>query len=926
MSSLGFNREVKLASRFFALAVGVGLLGPDVLRTAVHAAASADPVVTSGGTGQAAVRAPSISVDLDGDGRVETLSLDDAGTLSVTAGSGAGSRLVLALGDRHPRVSEGKLALEKLRGGEPLVVATALRAKGQRVALWTRLRGGKLETVYSGPLGPVGSDGEYSVGIEVQDGELIRYQTAPAVERCDGEKRLFVERFVPEGAGKWVASTERILTKLASAEPLTASMTGPSELPNQPLGLYRIQATSRQAGIERADLLTAPRELDDGQVGTVWRGPHDARGTFFTWRAESAGRSLRAVRVIPGTATQGIMPATLVLTVSTQQSYRISTAGANKPVWIVLPRAAATDCVSLTIENPATKEGQSSALAEVSLFSDLDGRDALAALVGQLSTADMRGAEAAERTLRSQAATLRPDQVEPLLRALAAAVPSAKGSARRRIQGLLQRLADRSQAMPTESQILLVETLLSALALAEIEERPTVFSALTSAIRGEKAQSAAVGKLESLTVDAKRSKLLRAESAGWLVEHGPWPYPLVLGSKLSRELTLRTTFAKALGKTLHCVGPQDPRWSSIQDELRRPGSDPAWLVLLGEGLVDAQAGCPSEENRRDLAEKLGGLWTQLESLAGDEAGFALRYRLVGALAKLDLSTTAPLVLTILRQEKEPELRQLSARAIGRSQTVDLDGVRRAVADSDPGVRVALLTGFLGRKLLGPQREELSGVLLPLLSQDRWPMVRRAASEVLASTCQPGSAAQSALDKAVSDDDESVAAASLAGLSRCVGAQGLSRYQSLLLDEKSKPSVRGQACVLVARHGLSKPETAANAHRAIGDGLSELLDDPHAVDRSLVAALLCIRALGEHGDGTDIGLLLTRLDRDAPLALRRGAVDSLIRICQRQKSPLEKDDRKGLAELLQKASEPSDALLHGLRTKLQNACGPWSAAR
>ncbi|HNF97230.1 MAG TPA: hypothetical protein PK493_08035, partial [Pseudomonadota bacterium] len=87
---------------------------------------------------QAASPPVSVSVDLDGDGRMETLSLDEAGTLAIAAGTGAGSRLALLLGDRVPRHSDGKLAIEKLRGGETLVVATGLRGKGQRVALWVR--------------------------------------------------------------------------------------------------------------------------------------------------------------------------------------------------------------------------------------------------------------------------------------------------------------------------------------------------------------------------------------------------------------------------------------------------------------------------------------------------------------------------------------------------------------------------------------------------------------------------------------------------------------------------------------------------------------------------------------------------------------------------------------------------------------------
>ena len=915
MSSLGFNREVKLASGSWAIAAGVGLCvwcaGPAQVLAASSSQAASPPV--------------SVSVDLDGDGRTETLSLDEAGTLAIAAGTGAGSRLALLLGERVPRLSDGRLTIEKLRGGETLVVATGLRGKGQRVALWARWRAGKLEPVYSGPIGPVGSDGEYSVVVEVSDGELFRYQTAPSVERCDGERRLFLERFFPDGDGKWQPAPDRLLAKPEKVAPLSTSPTGPSEFVNQPIGMYRIWAVSRQAGIERADLLSPPREVDDGQPQTVWRGPHDATGTFFTWRAESAGRSLRAVRIVPAPSAQGIMPAQLVLTLSSKQSFRIPTAGVAKPVWIVLPQPVPTDCVSLTIEQPGTKAGQHSALGDVNLYSDLDGGDAVALLIGQLGSTDTRSAEAAERTLRGRLESMRPEQIESLLQSLAAAEKTAKGSARRRIQGLLGTLAERSSVMGGKNQAALIDVLMATLQSAEVEERPALFSALTAASRSREPLELAVGKLELLLLDGKRSSLLRAEAAGWLCEHSAWPYPLQLGQKLTRETGLRTAFAAAMGRALHCVGPQDPRVATALSEYRRTDVDPAWLVLLGEGLLAAQSGCPNDDSRQQLAEKLGGFWSQLASQASAETRFALRYRLLAVLSKLDLPTVDPLVMTVLQNETEPDLRKLAARALGRSRTLDLDGVKRAVSDPDPGVRTALLVGLFGRSSVSGQSEALSGLLSPLLARDSWPMVRRAAAEVLGSLCQPGGTAQASLEQAVADAEESVAAASLAGLARCVGAQGISRYQSLLLDEKTMPSVRGQACVLVARFGLGT-NSAASAHRAIGDGLSDLLDDPHGADRSLVAALLCIRALGEHGDDVDIALLMGRLDRDAPLALRRGAADSLLRICQRQKTPLGKNDRQSLGELLKRAGDPSDALLHGLQNKLQRACGPLSSVR
>ena len=57
-------------------------------------------------------------------------------------------------------------------------------------------------------------------------------------------------------------------------------------------------------------------------------------------------------------------------------------------------------------------------------------------------------------------------------------------------------------------------------------------------------------------------------------------------------------------------------------------------------------------------------------------------------------------------------------------------------------------------------------------------------------------------------------------------------------------------------------------------------------------------------------------------------DSFIRLANEhsEKTPLGKNDRQSLGELLKRAGDPSDALLHGLQNKLQRACGPLSSVR
>lgn len=914
MRSLGCNRELSIAT-------SGGSRG--VFGKAVFWAVFAGSWLLAGRVGAAPLQ---LAVDLDGDGQAETVALDDSGLLTVTSvGQAQGSRpreLRLELGERSPRGAGslgGTLVEKRTRAGQLFVVATGLRAPGQRVTLWATWRAGVLQAVYNGPVGPVGSDGEYSRGIDIVDGVLMRYQTTPTVERCDGERRLFVERYTAEGT--WQAVQEGLLPTVDSMQSLAVSVQGPRELPSAPLGMYRLTATNRQAGIERADLLTAPRELDDGQTQTAWRGKHDARGTFFTWRAETTGRALRALRITPATAIQGNLPKQLTLTLSAKESYRIATTPTSRPLWVVLPQPIPTSCVSLTIEDGGTRDGQWSALSEVSLFSDLDGGNALGQLVAQLGSSEMRVAEAAERALFAQLETGTPQQGEELLTAIAAGLPSSRGSTKRRYQALLGQLARQSNrlAAPTQRQIL--DTLLTAIATAEVDERTALFAALTTLAsqpgRAESVSAAVQGLIQS----RQSSTVLRGQALRWLAEHGSLPVVLSLGEQIADEQALRGPLVESLGQRLRCIVPQDPRWQTATDSLRTASLQPQWLTLLVLALTEAVVGCPRDEGRRQLSELIGAGWRSGAAISNPEQQFVLRYRLLTALARLELPETPALTREVLRDEKQPELRQLAARALARVSSLDSQLIQKVLSDSDAGVRAMLLTGLVGRR-----GDTLVPLVAPLLGSDPWPMVRRAAAEVVAGACQVGSPAVPVLERALLDADEAVASLSLSGLARCLGKSGLPRYQSLLTDGKSPPTVRGQACVLVARHGLADPQTASSARQAVGEGLSDLIDDPQAADRSLVAAVLCLRAVGEHGDGRDLGLLLSRLDKEAPLALRRGAMESVLKICQRQRSPLGKEDRQGLLELLRRAAEPSDSLLHGLHPKLKAQCEPWTLSR
>ena len=206
MCSLGFNREVRLRSRLRLGLFGgaLGCLGIVLAGPQARAASSA----------QAGTFPVSLALDVDGDGRTDQVTLSEVGQLALrTSGpQGDSQSLTMELGDRAAKLSHAALSEQVLRSGQRVIVATGQKAIGRQFSLWAEWRANRLTAIYNGPIGPVGSDGEYSLGIDVSDGVLRKYQTAPAVERCDGEKRLFVEQYSSDG--RWQPDVDSLLPKL----------------------------------------------------------------------------------------------------------------------------------------------------------------------------------------------------------------------------------------------------------------------------------------------------------------------------------------------------------------------------------------------------------------------------------------------------------------------------------------------------------------------------------------------------------------------------------------------------------------------------------------------------------------------------------------------------------------------------------------
>lgn len=897
----------------------------------------------------------SIHVSVRNDGTVTAQSGAQEQFSTRIAGSPGGSGAVLKTA-----------RAEVTAGGDTryLIIRAQTVGNGQHVLVLGKAND-RWAAVYSGPVGPVGRDGEYAVAVEATPQGLLRYQRAPGVSRCDGEDRLFIERY--QGGG-WHPAPELGLPELSDASVIAATSQGPAGAA-APLGVYRFVAASAQVGVSRADLLAPPQELEDGKPATAWRVPADARGGFVTARADGSGHSVQALRITPAPRSQGGLPRQLALLFDGRED------GAKKRIlinlnpngregeaqWVQLPAPIATSCLSLLITQPGAG-AQPTALGKVAIFSELDAdtSDAgLRQLASRAATADFTSAEAALRTLRSiierekGRAPQRSGRTASLLQAVATALPGASGAGRRRLHELLRALAAGSP-WPELSQ-----ALVRALAQAEAEERIPLWAAV------EQLGSGTEAALLQLVRDPQLNAAVRTEAIkrlGGLDSPAAVQTLLELVAKVTEGAAegrvLQRSVVAGLSAALHCRPVEDPRLAAALAAL--PGAEPGGAgstraveltlpqlggaALVVEALGQALTGCPLAARAR-LSGRLVSSWPQEAaaspatpspaSPAGDtrleQAQFTLRYRILQSLERLVLPTpdAAALVGQVIAQNNEPVLRQAAARAAvaGAAEAKEngdaAKAVSQALADRDPGVRLAVLAALAEHHL-----PTVLSATEQSLRSDRWPAVRRAAVASRAAQCPPEPTGAvppvAVLRQAVADADEQVQRQALAGLGRCEGAAALDVYTSRLKDADAAPALRSQACALLVRHGFSSTTPGpqqVQAHAAVAAALLDLLADPAADERSAGTVISCARAVGELGDARDLPALIQTAGATAsevPPPIRQSALEAIGKICSRGPS-LSQALRKDLASAFQSAGKDPESRVQSAAQRAAVRC-------
>ncbi len=584
--------------------------------------------------------------DLDGDGRPERVHLEADGSLRVDDDTGR---------------ELGRLALGAATGGTLAVVtvedhavveAQAALGRGRMAAAVLRLDGGKLETIYSGVIGPSG-DGERSERLRVDEAGVVRYQTAPTVQRCDGADMLFPERW--DFAGHRFRPVE---SEVPDARPLGSTRTPPPDLLPEPLGLFHFTAASTSPDADRhADRLGAPRELEDGRADTVWvAGPAGGgRGAWVTARAPSAEHRLRAVRLTPGAGA----PRALVILVG-RDAFSVTLSGA-APQWVPLPALPPTGCLSLIVAEPHGS-GADTSLAEVALFTDLDVAGGIEQLV-EMVASERSGAAGAEQVLAGRGA----DAVRAIGNRLATGLPAA-GGGRRRLLGVLAALK-----LPDAAPLLG-----RALETARSDERGVIVDGL--ALLG------AAGASEALRLfrDGAQASEARADAARVLgAVGGEDNVQALVDGAGAPEPALRVAILHAL-EAAHLTAP-----------IARALAEPAVAC-------DARSGILARALGKLAGAEAGGTLAALWSRCRASADFPLKLRLVRAAA----DAAAMAILSEAAHDSEPVLRQIAVE--GRASLAPA-----ALDDADPSVRRAAL-GALDPAQSAPVEKVLAADRWPLV--------------------------------------------------------------------------------------------------------------------------------------------------------------------------------------------------------------------
>ncbi len=728
-----------------AAVVGFVLLGA--------ATASAAPLAT-------------LDQDIDGDGTIDHVEVDDHGMLHLPNPSGS------PLTQLPPAVTAAKVRAGYVRG-KPVVVVEVDDAAGQEVLIYDRAPIGWKQVGHA-PIGGVGLDQDYAIAIDVTPDGIYRYQARMGVARCDGKPAyLFAEG--------WTGTKFQRLSKIPTNVPDTAPVI-PAHVDAvaavAPL-LYQARAASHEPGAGDAGALTIPTELDDGKLATFWREDFAAsagEGQFFTFTPRFAGAKAIQLRIVPGN------PASAATAHTFDRPHRLGIVSAHGAWHVELPDAAndtlgtayvadlpapIDGCVSVVIESTYGPDRGTTAIAELEVFADGERIGGGEAALAQVVATGKDGATAASQALARRGAA----GVAAIDTELAKATDAGT---RTRLVRALVALTDPTLGAAAGPSIS------HAIAQGWLHERDLVEAIAALGTLGQTKELHAIAAGDG-DLDAKIAAV-HALGAG----HGELVLDLAgRGPRGLRHAVIEMLSGAPIATIVRAASAgQDP--AAVGD---------LWRAITRRAHVN-------------VADRPAALAAMSAALA-ETTDYERRYRLIDGIAAIGdahaLDALARLLGTLAAGSKKDEAEraafaQTAARAIAVNPRPEALALILTLArDTDPGVRLASLTALSGadagvggawHAADGP--DGIDRAIMTPLASDTWPEVRRRAAEVLGDRCmRPGPA--HALAAAIGrDPDLEVRGSSLAALVQCKAPAAAEILAHVWSDAKAPMELRRRA--------------------------------------------------------------------------------------------------------------------------------------
>lgn len=716
--------------------------------------------------GQESPSVATASFDLNRDGQADMVSLDSLGTISVSiAGSNkAGAWTALStsgavVGGRVQVSQDAKL------GGRTIIVVNArLEGRGsvQQEAVILDWKPGRLESLWRGPVGSVGRDGETSVSLELGRFGVIKYSNRAGVFRCDGETaHLAAQRFdFSSSRFRPARQATRVST---TAQTLTAQSQAPEGISPEARGIwFRARGASSSLRAPTVADLVAPLEVTDGDEQTAWveNKSGTGRGEFITLSSKIGDVPVKALRLRlgHGAAPEDFnRPKRMALLVGKSQEYWIDVLRdpAGQAQWVVLPEPVTARCLTLILDDVYPRAASRSnsgrtAISELSVLSvdELSpGGSAkfFAQRVGEGKVGADLGlmlgilGDTAGPALLEQLGKEKTKKSKTRLRLALARIPFAP---KELTQGLvspdlraknyellatgLRRLGDASMTALTD-------------ALAG-KHRPQVTARLAEAL-------ARIGSTEALEALVKG---------------------LGQGNALRRRALVR-----ALARP--------PQWTALLAERVPAADDELTKADLCSALGASATGHPVGSEARLAAE--ASLHTALDS----STNYELSYRVVQALGMVGGASAAEALQrkftsAIDGSASSIAMRRIILAALGATGEASIQAsLVAAVGDVDPGLRLVAIAQLADSDVATP-------ALTQGLNQDEWPEVRRAAAAALGGRCTTDSLAP--LTKAArTDPDVQVARTAFSAVIACPNTPGFALALELVDDSKRPLALR-----------------------------------------------------------------------------------------------------------------------------------------